>query len=83
MDVDDEPSTSNFQFDSEKVNYILVELKNRKGNPVHYVIIIKKLATEELKVHFLKETGARDFAPTEETDSVLKTEVEMKLQPLT
>ena len=43
MDVENKPTTSNFQFDNEKVNagdYILVELKNKKGNPAH--LIIKK-----------------------------------------
>ena len=45
MGVEEEPPTSNFQFDIEKVkagDYILVELKSDKGNPVHYIIIIKK-----------------------------------------
>ena len=45
LDVENEPPTSNFQFDVEKVkagDYILVELKSKKGNPVHYIIIMKK-----------------------------------------
>ena len=84
-DAEDEPLTSNFQFDTEKVvagDYFLVELKTKKGNSVQYIIIIKKVATKELRVHFLKETGARDFALTDEMCIVLKTEVEMKLQSL-
>jgi len=86
MDVEDEPPTSNFQFDTEKVkagDSILGEPKRKKGNPVHYIIIINILATKELKIHFLKETGARDCPLTDKTDSVSKTEVEMRLQPLT
>ena len=82
MDVEDKPHSNNFQFDSEKVksgDYILVELKSKKGNSVHCILIIKKLATEELKVHFLEETGAREFVLISETDSALKSEIDMKM----
>ena len=51
MDVEDKPPTIKFQFDTEKVkpdDYILVEQKSKKGNLVHYIIIIKKLEAEEL-----------------------------------
>jgi hypothetical protein len=46
------------------------------------MLSLSKVATEELKVLFWKKTGARDFALTDEMNSVLKTEVEIKLPPL-
>jgi hypothetical protein len=82
MDIEDEPLASSYQFDTENIkvgDYILVGLKSKKGNPVHYIAIIKDIATEEFEVQFLKKTGVRDFLLTGKAASVSRTEVEMKL----